>query len=27
VLMYAQPVKSVHAFHRGLWKVFGLLQD
>ncbi|MBN1319397.1 MAG: CoA-binding protein [Thermoleophilia bacterium] len=26
VLMYAQPVKSVHAFHRGLWKVFGMLQ-
>jgi len=26
VLMYAQPVKSVHAFHRGLWKMFGLLQ-
>jgi uncharacterized protein len=26
VLMYAQPVKSVHAFHRGLWKLFGLLK-
>ena len=26
VLMYAQPVKSVHAFHRGIWKVFGQLQ-
>jgi uncharacterized protein len=26
VLMYAQPVKSVHAFHRGLWKIFGLLK-
>jgi predicted CoA-binding protein len=25
VLMYAQPVKSVHAFHRWLWKTFGLL--
>ena len=25
VLMYAQPVKSVHAFHRWLWKRFGLL--
>jgi predicted CoA-binding protein len=27
VLMYAQPVQSVHRFHRGIWKVFGLLQD
>jgi len=27
VLMYAQPVKSVHAFHRGLWKIFGQLQE
>jgi predicted CoA-binding protein len=27
VLMYAQPVQSVHAFHRGLWKVFGLLKQ
>ena len=26
VLMYAQPVQSVHRFHRGIWKVFGLLQ-
>jgi uncharacterized protein len=26
VLMYAQPVKSVHAFHRGLWKMFGLVK-
>ncbi|MCL5734588.1 MAG: CoA-binding protein [Actinobacteria bacterium] len=26
VLMYAQPVQSVHAFHRGLWKLFGQLQ-
>ena len=26
VLMYAQPVQSVHSFHRGIWKVFGLLQ-
>jgi predicted CoA-binding protein len=25
VMMYAQPVKSVHAFHRWLWKAFGLL--
>jgi len=25
--MYAQPVQSIHGFHRGLWKVFGLLQD
>ena len=27
VLMYAQPVKSVHAFHRGIWKLFGQLKD
>ena len=26
VLMYAQPVQSIHGFHRWLWKVFGLLQ-
>jgi uncharacterized protein len=26
VLMYAQPVESFHAFHRGLWKFFGKLQ-
>ena len=26
VLMYAQPVKSVHAFHRGVWKLFGQLK-
>jgi uncharacterized protein len=26
VLMYAQPVQSIHGFHRGVWKVFGLLQ-
>ena len=25
VLMYAEPVKSVHAFHRWLWKLFGRL--
>lgn len=25
VLMYAEPVSSFHAFHRWLWKVFGLL--
>jgi uncharacterized protein len=25
VMMYAEPVKSVHAFHRWLWKRFGLL--
>lgn len=25
VLMYAEPVKSFHAFHRWLWKMFGLL--
>jgi predicted CoA-binding protein len=27
VLMYAQPVQSVHRFHRGISKVFGRLQD
>lgn len=27
VLMYAQPVQSIHAFHRGLWKIFGQLKD
>ncbi len=26
VLMYAQPVQSVHAFHRGVWKLFGQLK-
>ncbi len=26
VLMYAEPVKSVHRFHRGIWKMCGLLQ-
>jgi len=26
-MMYAQPVQSIHGFHRGLWKVFRLLQD
>jgi predicted CoA-binding protein len=25
VLMYAEPVASFHAFHRWLWKTFGLL--
>lgn len=25
VLMFAEPVKSFHAFHRWLWKVFGKL--
>jgi predicted CoA-binding protein len=25
VLMYAEPVSSFHAFHRWLWKTFGLL--
>jgi predicted CoA-binding protein len=25
VLMYAEPVKSVHAIHRWVWKTFGLL--
>jgi predicted CoA-binding protein len=27
VMMYTQPVQSVHAFHRGLWKLFGQLQQ
>ena len=27
VLMYAQPVQSVHRFHRGISKLFGQLQD
>ncbi len=27
VLMYAQPVQSVHRFHRGIVKLFGRLQD
>jgi predicted CoA-binding protein len=27
VLMYAPPVQSVHRFHRGIWKVCGLLQQ
>ena len=27
VMMYAAPVGSVHRFHRGIWKVCGLLQD
>lgn len=26
VLVYAQPVQSIHAFHRGIWKVFGKLK-
>jgi predicted CoA-binding protein len=26
VMMYAQPVESVHRFHRGVWQVFGKLQ-
>ena len=26
VLMYAQPVQSIHGFHRGIWKLFGKLQ-
>jgi len=26
VLMYAEPVQSVHAFHRWLWKILGLLK-
>jgi uncharacterized protein len=25
VLMYAEPVTSFHAFHRWLWKTFGML--
>lgn len=27
VLMYAQPVQSVHRFHRGMWKLLGLLKQ
>ena len=27
VMMYAAPVGSVHAFHRGLWRMIGKLQD
>ncbi len=27
VLMYAQPVQSIHAFHRWIWKVFGRLKE
>ena len=27
VLMYATPVDSIHRFHRGIWKLFGLLKD
>ncbi len=27
VLMYAQPVQSIHRFHRAIWKLCGLLQD
>ena len=26
VLMYAQPVESIHGFHRKVWKLFGKLQ-
>lgn len=26
VLMYAKPVTSIHAFHRGVWRVLGLLK-
>lgn len=26
VLMYAQPVQSIHRFHRRVWKAFGLLK-
>ena len=26
VLMYAQPVESIHLFHRRVWKVFGKLK-
>jgi predicted CoA-binding protein len=26
VMMYAAPVESVHAFHRGLWRLIGKLQ-
>jgi len=27
VLMYAEPVRSVHRFHRAIWKVCGRLQQ
>lgn len=27
VMMFAEPVKSYHAFHRWLWKVFGKLPN
>ena len=27
VMMFAEPVKSIHAFHRWLWKVFGKLPN
>lgn len=27
VLMYAEPVRSVHAFHRGLARLFGRLKE
>jgi predicted CoA-binding protein len=26
VLMYAQPVESIHGFHRAIWKLLGKLQ-
>jgi predicted CoA-binding protein len=26
IMMYAEPVKSFHAFHRGMWKLFGRYQ-
>ena len=25
ILMYTEPVKSIHAFHRWLWRIFGKL--
>ncbi|HRW61939.1 MAG TPA: CoA-binding protein [Bacteroidales bacterium] len=25
IFMFAEPVNSIHKFHRGLWKLFGLL--
>ena len=25
IMMFAQPVKSFHGFHRGVWKMFGKL--
>ena len=25
IMMFAQPVKSFHGFHRGVWKLFGKL--